>query len=224
MENKEVNVSYIQALAMKTQFEIESDLRDIEIHFTMWEREFNLKYSKLKVEELEEKDRDSEGARIYYHVRRAIIDNIQKPIYVKSTLVMLFSVLDISLHKIGEFLSEVNKVDDRTKNGFGLERSYRYLKENFNIVLDELDQDSWIFLKRTNVVRNCIVHAGSDTTYLGARDKIAIEKLANENRGLSVELGRITVSYELIKEIFHSIKHLLEALIAQQVEPYNKAA
>ncbi|ELH5152437.1 hypothetical protein V9K20_003724 [Vibrio cholerae] len=218
-------MSLIQILAMKTQFEIESDLRDLEYHFTTWELEFKLKHSKLRVEESEDEDRGSEDTRIYYEMSRAMIDNIHKPIYVKSTLVMLFSVLDISLHKIGEFLSEVNQVDDRTKTGFGLDRSYKYLKKNFDIALDELDQDSWVFLKSTNAVRNCIVHAGSDTTYLGARDKAAVEKLADGNYGLSVsKFGRITISYELVEEIFHAIKNLLETLIVQKIEPHRNTA
>ncbi len=222
---KEVNVSSIQILAMKTQSEIESDLRDLEYHFTMWELEFKLKHSKLIEEESEDEDRESEDTRIYYGMRRAMIDNIHKPIYVKSTLVMLFSVLDISLHKVGEFLSEVNEVDDRSKTGFGLDRSYKYLKKNFDIALDELDQDSWIFLKSINAVRNCIVHAGSETTYLSTKDKTAVEKLADTNSGVSVsKFGRITVSYELVEEVFHSIKHLLEVLIVQQIEPHRNTA
>ncbi|MGR1251795.1 hypothetical protein [Aeromonas veronii] len=210
-----------QALNLKR--EINTDLMELEHHFKLWSIDFALKHAKLNAEMHQVTDMDTAGKEFYYDFNRALIENVQKPIYIKSTLIMLFSVLDVSLHKIGAFLYEVKNGQNtyQGKNGCGLRKSYEFFKSNFNISLDAVDQNSWMLLNDVNTVRNCIVHAGSDITYLSEKNREAMQKLPKKYEGISISTyGKVNLTYEFIVDVHSALKDLLTQLSSDCIEPY----
>ncbi|MGL6351947.1 MAG: hypothetical protein ACRC2U_19365 [Aeromonas sp.] len=209
--------------ALKLTQEIKTDLMELEHHFKLWNIDFALKKAKLNAEMHQDTDMDTAGKEFYYNFNRTLIENVQKPIYIKSTLIMLFSVLDVSLHKIGVFLSEV-KNGQKTyqgKNGCGLRKSYEFFKSNFNISLDAVDQNSWMLLNDVNSVRNCIVHAGSEMKYLSEKNREAMQKLPKKYEGISISTyGKVNLSYEFIVDVHDALNTLLTQLSSDYIEPY----
>lgn len=213
-------MSITSIYALKLTQEIKSDLMELEHHFKLWHIDFAVKHAKLNSEMRQHTDGEEE---LYYNFSRALIENVQKPIYIKSTLIMLFSVLDVSLHKIGVFLSEVKNGQNTNqgKNGCGLRKTYEFFKKDLNISLDTVDQNSWMFLNDVNTVRNCIVHAGSEITYLSEKNRDTLQKLPKKYNGISISAhGKVKLTYEFIVDVHDALNIFLTQLSSDYIEPH----
>jgi len=104
-------------------------------------------------------------------------------IHRKSILITIYGFLESDLNKLCKIISECidNKIKLRYLSGKGISRALLYLSK-----IAEIDKlkfgNELIFIKKTNLLRNCIVHAGG---VLPDQEKHELNIFVTQNKNLS---------------------------------------
>ncbi|EJN39603.1 hypothetical protein PMI38_00835 [Pseudomonas sp. GM84] len=121
-------------------------------------------------------------------------------LFLKSSLGMLYSSLDIALFNIARLVSEITKLDLNPKKyepkrkeamfSGDIGTYAKYLIDFHNINWDELLHD-WMRIDRFRITRNYIIHQGGE---LEPEQIKRFDKIAMTEEGLSRESSSITIS------------------------------
>ncbi len=205
-----------------TKCEVQERIRHFNSYFNRINSDLEFFITKMELEILKEESRCETSGSSFSQSRISLQEELYMPMFYSSSLVSLFSFLEVSLNQICEFLERNNDgvASFKKQRGNGLNKSQSYLKENFGLRINSLSQQDWMMIKEVNLVRNCIVHAGGNVNYLNNTDKEKIELAVKKTDALDIlNSGEVRISKSYIRKAHFSIEKLLSEVVSKTVVP-----
>ena len=145
----------------------------------------------------------------YFSEENYIIENIFLKTFHYSTIVTVYSLLEISLNDLCRFLRNSKKLSLSLEElrGNGIKRAKLYLAKV--CLIDFPESNEWNEILKLNKIRNCIVHAQGDIE--DAKSPKTLRNIVASTRGVELENDRfIRIDSEYINMALSNTKKLLE--------------
>ncbi|MDH0132484.1 hypothetical protein N7381_04440 [Pseudomonas asiatica] len=195
--------------------DMKSYLRRVEFFFERDDSKLQLEEDKLYWRSLDNPEDESEDWLIQM---KRIRHESNYDLFLKSSLGMLYSSLDIALFNVARLVSQITKIDRNPKNYEPAKRDpkfagdigtyARYLIDFHKLNWHEL-RDEWARIDRFRIIRNYIIHQGGE---LEPEQLKRFDAIAKTEEGLSRDDTSITISTFYLNSIFDHVDHFFDKL------------